>query len=205
LELMSISLMDMSGMRRTPRQQSIAAMENAVNLDRQLWCWVGMLLGTIMILPGCAHDAAVQRLSLAEQSELHTYNKMMTTAQARTYLSKASAAERTAYLRQLGLVQRFEALDPLDRDAVRSGFPRVGMSAEALLFVWGKPYYTDGDARRSAHWHYLGSSLSLGASGNRYGRLSNRVDVYLVNGKVVSWIDGPNTDDDKGGGDDFGS
>jgi hypothetical protein len=31
-------------------------------------------------------------------------------------------------------VQRFEALDPLDREAVRSGFPRVGMSAEALLF-----------------------------------------------------------------------
>jgi len=192
-------------MRQAPRQQSIAAMENAVNFDRQLWGWVGMLLGTIMILTGCAHDTAVQRLSLPEQSEFHTYNKIMTTAQARTYLSKASAAERTAYLRQIGLVQRFEALDPLDRDAVRSGFPRVGMSVEALLLVWGKPYYTDGNARRSAHWHYLGSSLSLGASGNQYGHLSNRVDVYLVNGKVVSWIDGPSTDDDKGGSDDFGS
>jgi hypothetical protein len=199
---MSISLMDMSGIRRTPRQQSIVAMENSVNFDRQLWGWVGMLLSLIMILTGCAQDVAMQRLSLAEQSEFHTYNKIMTTAQARTYLSKASAAERTAYLRQIGLVQRFEALDPLDRAAVRSGFPRVGMSAEALLFVWGKPYYTDGDARRSAHWHYLGSSLSLGGSGNQYGHLSNRVDVYLVNGKVVSWIDGPNTDD-KGGSDDF--
>jgi hypothetical protein len=200
---MSISLMDMSGIRRTPRQQSIVAMENSVNFDRQLWGWVGMLLSLIMILTGCAQDVAMQRLSLAEQSEFHTYNKIMTTAQARTYLSKASAAERTAYLRQIGLVQRFEALDPLDRAAVRSGFPRVGMSAEALLFVWGKPYYTDGDARRSAHWHYLGSSLSLGGGGNQYGHLSNRVDVYLVNGKVVSWIDGPNTDDDKGGSDDF--
>jgi hypothetical protein len=205
MELISISLMDMSEMRRTPRQQSIVAMENSVNFTRYFWCWVGMLLGTFMMLTGCTHEAAVQRLSLAEQSEFHTYHKMMTTAQARTYLSKASAAERTAYLRQMGLMQRFEALDPLDRDAVRSGVPRVGMSAEALLFVWGKPYYTDGDARRSAHWHYLGSSLSLGAAGNRYGHVSNRVDVYLVDGKVVSWIDGPNTDDDQGGSDDFGS
>jgi hypothetical protein len=74
IESISISLMDMSEIRRTPRQQSIAAMENSVNVDRQLWCWVGMLLSTIMILPGCAHDIAMQRLSLAEQSGFYMYN-----------------------------------------------------------------------------------------------------------------------------------
>ena len=75
--------------------------------DRQLLGWVGVLLGTIMVLTGCAYDAAVRQLSLAEQAEFHIYKKVMTAAQARAYLAKASAAERTAYLREVGLAQRF--------------------------------------------------------------------------------------------------
>ena len=159
----------------------------------------GMLLGVLVVLTGCTYDAAVRQLSVDEQSQFYTYRKAMTAAQTRTYLARASAAERTAYLRQSGLAQRFEGLDRLDRDAVLSGFPRVGMSAEALRFVWGEPYYTDGDARRSAHWHYLGSSLALGSSGNQYGTSGgSRVDVYLTDGKVVAWVDGPRPDDEKG-------
>jgi len=72
------------------------------------------------------------------------------------------------------------------------------MSTEALRFVWGEPYYTDGNARRSAHWHYLGSSLALGASGNQYNNFGSRVDVYLTDGKVVGWVDGASPNDDKG-------
>jgi len=165
---------------------------------RQFFPWAGVLIGTIGVFAGCTYDAALQRLSVAEQAEFHTYKKVMTTPQAHTYLAKASAAERAAYLRQIGLAQRFEALDPLDREAVQSGFPRVGMSAAALRFVWGDPYYTEGDARRSAHWHYLGSSLALGASGNQYNNFGSRVDVYLTDGKIVGWVDGARPDDDKG-------
>ncbi len=170
--------------------------------DRQLWCRAGVLLGAVLVLTGCAYDNAVRQLSLDEQAEFHVYRKVMTATQARAYLAKASATERTAYLREVGLAQRFEALEPLDRAAVQSGVPRVGMSAEALYFVWGEPYYTEGDARRSAHWHYLGSSLALGASGNQYSNTGNRVDVYVVAGKIVGWVDyAPSTDeqDDWGG------
>jgi hypothetical protein len=63
------------------------------------------------------------------------------------------------------------------------------MSAEALLFLWGSPYYTAGDARRYAHWYYLGSSFDLAAYGNQYSNFGNRVDVYLVDGYVVGWVD----------------
>ena len=37
--------------------------------DRQLLGWVGVLLGTIMVLTGCAYnyDAALRQMSLAEQ------------------------------------------------------------------------------------------------------------------------------------------
>lgn len=160
--------------------------------------WTIMLLGTLAVLTGCTYDTTVRQLSPSEQTEFRVYNKVMTAAQTRAYLVLTSPAERTAYLQRTGLAQRFQALDTLDREAILSGFPRAGMSAEALLFVWGEPYYTDGDARRSAHWHYLGSSLGLAERGNRYGNLSNRVDVYLTDGKVVAWIDGPMPDDDKG-------
>ena len=150
--------------------------------------WVAVLLGLIVALSGCTY-AAIQRLSPAEQAEFHLYRKVMTAAQERAYLAKVTAAERTAYLREIGLAQRFQALDPLDRDAVLGGIPRVGMSAEALLFLWGSPYATAGDARRYAHWYYLGSSFALAQYGNQYYSSGNRVDVYLVDGHVVGWVD----------------
>ena len=166
---------------------------------RQLLHWAGVLLGALVVLTGCTYDAAVRQLSAAEQSEFYTYRKIMTTAQEHAYLAKATAAERTAYLSEIGLAQRFQALDPLDRDAVQGGWPRVGMSAEALRFVWGGPYYADGDARRSSHWHYLGSSFGRGNSSYPLGGFGNRVDVYLVAGKVVGWVDvAPSTEENKG-------
>jgi hypothetical protein len=82
-------------------------------------------------------------------------------------------------------------LDPLDQEAIRSGVPRVGMSADEILFLWDEPYYTAGDARRYAHWYYLGSSVIRSSSGYHPWGFNNRVDVYLVGGKVVGWVDVP--------------
>jgi len=163
---------------------------------RQFLHWAGVLIGTIVVLAGCTYDASIRQLSLAEQSELYIYKQVMTATQERTYLTKATAAERTAYLSEIGLAQRFQGLDPLDREAVQSGHPRVGMSAEALRFVWGDPYYTAGDARHYAHWHYLGSSFGRSNTGNRPWGFGNRVDVYLVAGKIVGWVDAaPSTEE----------
>ena len=152
--------------------------------------WTSVLMGTTLLLTGCMYnyDAAVGRLSPAEQAEFSTYRQVMTAAQTRTYLAKASAAERTAYLSEIGLAQRFQRLDPADREAVRSGAPRVGMSAEALRFVWGDPADAAGDARHYARWHYLGSSLGRSTSYHPW-ETSNRVEVYLANGKVLGWVD----------------
>jgi hypothetical protein len=159
--------------------------------SRPLGQWTGVLLGLMVVLAGCTYDAAIQRLSPAEQVEFALYRHVMTTGQVRTYVAQPTAAARTAYLQELGLVQRFQALDPLDQEAIRSGIPRVGMSAEALRFLWGEPYTTAGDARRYAHWHYLGSSLNRSPSGYHPWDFGNRVDVYLVAGKVAGWVDVP--------------
>ena len=161
--------------------------------------WAAVLLGALLGLTACTYDAALRQLSPPEQMEFALYHHRLSGLQEHTYLAKASAAERTAYLRELGVVQRFQALDPLDQETVRSGLPRVGMSAEALLFIWGEPYYTVGDARQSAHWHYLGSSFGRSPYGNHPWRFGNRVDVYLVAGKVVGWVDAaPSTSADGG-------
>jgi len=157
--------------------------------DRLFVSWTALVLGALLGLTACTYDAALRHLSPAEQAEFALYHHRMTGGQQHTYLAKASAAERTAYLRELGLVQRFQALDPLDRAAVQGGWPSVGMSAEALRFVWGDPYDTAGDARRYAHWYYLGSSFGRSASGNSPWGFGNRVDVYHVDGKVVGWVD----------------
>ena len=150
--------------------------------------WVVVLMGSIIALSGCTY-AAIHKLSLDEQAEFYVYRKVMTPSQERVYLAKATAAERTSYLSEIGLAQRFQALDPSDRETVRGGIPRVGMSAEALLFLWGEPYYTSGDASRYAHWYYLGSSLGLANYGNQYYYSGNRVDVYLAAGQVTGWVD----------------
>ena len=152
--------------------------------------WISVVMGTAWLLTGCMYnyDAAAGRLSPAEQAEFSLYRNVMTGTQKRTYLAKASAAERTAYLNEIGLAQRFQRLDPQDREAVRSGAPRVGMSAEALLFVWGDPADTAGDARHYSRWHYLGSSLGRQTSYHPW-ETSNRVEVYLANGKVLGWVD----------------
>jgi outer membrane protein assembly factor BamE (lipoprotein component of BamABCDE complex) len=70
---------------------------------------------------------------------------------------------------------------------VQYGFLREGMSADALRFVWGEPARVQGDARRSAHWYYVGAFHALSLYGNQYSDSSHEVDVYLAHGKVVAW------------------
>ena len=159
--------------------------------SRQVWQSMGFLICTAVVLTHCAYDTAIGRLSPQEQAELYVYRHVMTPAQARTYLAHTTATARTAYLHEIGLAQRYQALAPLDRDAIRGGFPRPGMSAEALRFVWGAPYYTAGRAHHYEHWYYLGSSAELGASGSQPRGFGHRVDVYLVNDLIVSWVDFP--------------
>ena len=106
---------------------------------RPLLPWICLLLGVWAVGTGCTSDAALQRLSPPEQAEFFLYRNAMTGTQEHAYLAKATAAERTAYLSEIGLAQRFQALDAFDQEAIRSGVPRVGMSADALLFLWGNP------------------------------------------------------------------
>jgi hypothetical protein len=141
------------------------------------------------VLISCTYEAAVQRLAPAEQAEFRAYQKIMTAPQARAYLAKATAAERTAYAHELGLAQRLLALTALDREAVLAGYPRKGMSTEAMRFLWGKPYAQQGRTHHYEHWYYLGSSFSLATLGNQQYDFGARVDAYFEEGRLVWWLD----------------
>jgi len=155
------------------------------------------LLGVITALASCTYEAQVQRLTPAEQAEFRAYRHVMTAPQARTYLAKATMAERTAYARELGLVQRFQALAAQDREAILVGYPIRGMSIEAMRFLWGEPYAQTGRTNHYEHWYYVGSSVSLATSGNQPSDFGNWVEVYFEAGRVAWWVELiPSTNDD---------
>jgi hypothetical protein len=156
-----------------------------------------LLVGAIVALTSCTYEAQIRRLAPAEQDEFRIYRQIMTASQARTYLAKTTAAERTAYARELGLVQRFQALAAQDRAAVLAGYPIKGMSTEAMRFLWGEPYARKGRTNHYEHWYYLGASLSLSTSGNQYYNFGNWVDAYFEDGRLLWWMDFiPTTNDD---------
>jgi hypothetical protein len=179
---------------------------------RRLVCLSASASVLLLLLAGCSYQAALHRLSADEQVDFRIYSKAMTPQQARTYLAHETAAERSAYLEQLGLQQRFQALAAEDRQLVLAGDIRPGMSPEAVFFLWGIPYkmagnvprtygsfYRRGDAKGQARpqqrpgryedWYYLGSPLALMQSGNVYGDASTMVRVHFVDDRVVWWLE----------------
>jgi hypothetical protein len=155
------------------------------------------LAGLLLVMAGCSYQAALQRLSPEERSEFAAYRRVMTTSQTHAYLAQETPAARAAYLRDIGLAQRFEDLEPLDRNAVLSGYIRQGMSAEALRFLWGDPYYIKGPRGHYEYWQYLGSTFELADRGNSY-TAGTVVTVYLVDNKVEWWREIIPSDNDAG-------
>ncbi len=149
------------------------------------------LLGLIMILTvasGCAYQQAVNNLESDEQNAFRAYRKVIKSSQARAYLSKPGPAERSAYLREIGAQQRFDALTEQDRESVLNGYIRKGMSAAALRFLWGPPLDIEGPSGQWEYWVYRGQYRDLLDRGNTY--IDNtRVRVHLVEGQVEWWFE----------------
>jgi hypothetical protein len=162
------------------------------------------MVSVIVVITGCAQQAAIRNLPPAEQQEFRAYRKVMTARQVRTYLARETAAARAAYLKEIGAVQRFQSLPAQDRQAVLAGYIRKGMSAEALYFLWGEPYYTEGRPGQYESWFYLGSSMDLAETGNQLRNLGSQVQVLLVDGQVDEWMDFVPTQQDPGDGKDGG-
>ena len=145
------------------------------------------MIGAAVLISSCVNPAYEQRLEASEKSMYPIHRQAMTWGQIRTYLAKATADERAAYLDQIGITQRFQALSPEDRQAVLARHPREGMSADAMRFLWGEPNDTRGSQKHYAYWYYWGSTLSLTERGNDSSYQGTLVEVYLVDNRVVWW------------------
>jgi hypothetical protein len=156
------------------------------------------VMSAMIILAGCAQQVALHHLTPTEQQEFRAYSKIMTAKQTRTYLAHETAAARVAYLTEIGAAQRFQALTAQDQASVLNGFIRKGMDAEALHFLWGDPYYTEGRPGQFENWVYLGSSASLAETGNDSNSFGSRVQVVLIDGQVNDWMDFIPTQDEAG-------
>jgi hypothetical protein len=154
---------------------------------------------TLTLLTSCAYNKAFDNLPPEEQTAFRAYRKMMTSRQEHVYLSKPTPAERSAYLRDIGIQQRFDALDEPDRESIRNGFIRKGMSADALRFLWGEPEDIYGATGQWEYWLYRGFASDLFEAGNRSQEGSSQVRVYLVDSHVEWWTqEVPESTDDPG-------
>jgi hypothetical protein len=168
------------------------------NEERSMYRLLGVTVA-LALLTGCAYERAVNNLSPEERNAFWAYRKVMRSLQEKTYLSKPDEAARSVYLRDIGVKQRFEALDAQDRESVLHGFIRQGMRAEALNFLWGEPEYTSGATGEWEYWLYRGYASDLFEHGNQYNEGSSRVRVFLVDNQVKWWTqEVPESEDDAG-------
>ena len=160
---------------------------------------LGVMVALTLLTIGCAYKRAVDNLSPDERNAFLAYRKVMRGSQERAYLAKSDEAARSAYLRDISVKQRFDALDPQDRESVLHGFIRKGMSADALYFLWGEPEDTSGATGEWEYWIYRGFASDLFKHGNRYNEGSSRVRVFLVDNQVKWWTqEVPESHDDPG-------
>jgi hypothetical protein len=110
---------------------------------RQMLQWTCLLLVVWAVGTSYTYEAAVQQLSLAEQSGFFVYRNVMTPAQERAYLAKTTAAKRTASLRESGLAQRFQALAARDQEAMgEKDTMQIHIASNAsTIAVYGKRAY----------------------------------------------------------------
>jgi len=163
-------------------EPTIEEHEDRMRTHRKFGPWAAVLLVTLVGLTACTYDAALRQLSPPEQAEFFSVSPPHEWV-ASAYLSGESQRRGADRLSpRAGVVQRFQALDPLDQEAVRSGWPRVGMSAEASCLC-GEPYYTAAMPASRPTGTISGRPLGAVPLATLAGIWESR-GLYLVDGKV---------------------
>ena len=139
-----------------------------------------------LFLVRCASLYPAAQLSPEEQGLYRAYSRIMTSQQLRTYLALPSVAERAVYAQQVGAYQKLNALSERDRTAVLQGYPFEGMSKQALLLLWGQPYWREGPSR-DERWYYYGDAMALAMAGHYQGSGDTVMEVALEDGHIVWW------------------
>lgn len=110
------------------------------------------------LLTGCGYKKNVKNLTDSEFDHYYALRVFMSEDQVKTYLKKETADERNAYLKEIGLWDRFYKYSDREREQIVRGDVAVGWTQDKVLMSWGDPYefrkLPGRKAERSELWVY---------------------------------------------------
>ena len=89
---------------------------------------------------GCGYERLQKRLDSQEFSHYYALRVYMPEESRKTYLKMKTREERDAYLKEIGLWDRFYKYEQEERDEIIAGDVKVGWSRDKLEMAWGAPY-----------------------------------------------------------------
>ena len=111
------------------------------------------ILFSILMLTGC-HGFYIKRLENAEFDHYSALKVFMDKNQINLYLKKKTRDQRDAYLKELGLWDRFYQYEPNIRDKIVQRDVQVGWNTDMLQMSWGRPIDKRKEFRDSAEQSY---------------------------------------------------
>lgn len=90
------------------------------------------------MLAGCG--SKLKRLSSTEQLHYYALRVYMDKKEEKAFLKGKTEEERSAWLKEHGLWDRFYQYDEVVRDQIVSGDVREGWSEDMVLMSWGAPF-----------------------------------------------------------------
>lgn len=112
----------------------------------------------LAMLTGCGYKQNVKNLTDSEFDHYYALRVFMEEDQIKTYLKKETLEERNAYLKEIGLWDRFYQYSERDRQAIVRGDVAIGWTQDKVLMSWGDPYefrkLPGRKAERSELWVY---------------------------------------------------
>ena len=97
-------------------------------------------LAMSLLAGGPALAGSTKRLSGAEKDQYYSVRVFMGEKEQKKWLKLKTVEERTAWMKQRGLWERFYQFDKDRRAKIVAGEVEIGWEQDAVLMAWGMPH-----------------------------------------------------------------
>ena len=101
---------------------------------------MGILAFSLLNFTACSYERFQKRLDTQEFDHWYALRVYMKEDQRKSYLKYKTREERDAYLKQIGLWDKFYQYDPDVREKIVAGEVELGWTKDMLEMAWGAPY-----------------------------------------------------------------
>lgn len=98
------------------------------------------LMTAALLVPALAFGAKFDKLDTDEQKHFRALEVFMDKDDVKAFFKLKERAERDAFLKELGLWDRFYGSDPEVRDMIVASEVRLGFSRDELYMAWAAPF-----------------------------------------------------------------